>query len=141
MTYEELIELSHQHPILFYDGVCMLCNGFVNAVIKHDPDAHVKFCILQNETGIAIREQLSLGSDISTTIGVHKGEVSTHSDVLHMIVKATGGWWSVVRPLYILPKSLRDIVYNWVARNRYRWFGKSESCIIPHPDVLSRFID
>lgn len=141
MTLDELTDLSHHHPILMYDGVCNLCDAFVQFVIQHDQKGVVKFCALQNQSGTSNRERLTLGDDINTAIGLYKGKTYTHSDALYMVIKALKGWWSLLLPLYILPKSLRDIVYNWVAKNRYRWFGKADQCMMPTADVRARFID
>jgi len=141
MTLEELYDLSDRHPIVFYDGVCYLCNGFVRLVINNDRDGLVKFCLLQNDSGLSLRERLSLGSDINTTIGIYRREIYTHSDVLYMVAQSLGGWWLLLSPLYLLPKSFRDMIYNWVASNRYKWFGQSDECIVPEPSVRSRFIN
>ncbi len=140
MTIDDLKSLSHQHPILFYDGVCHLCNGFVHTVIKHDNQALIKFCMLQEEEGELISQALSLPNSLDTTIGIKEGRIYTHSDVLKMVIDTLRGKWLILKPLYILPKGLRDIIYSWVARNRYNWFGKSDQCIIPTHDIKSRFL-
>ncbi len=140
MTIEELYKSSYDHPILFYDGVCKLCNGFVQYVIQHDHKKIVKFCALQETGGLAISKYLNLSSDMNTAVGLYKGEVYSHSDVLRMIATVLGGKWLLIKPLYLFPKSMRDFVYNRVAQNRYKWFGKNESCMIPDPALLKRFI-
>lgn len=140
MTLDQIKDISNTHPIVFYDGVCNLCNGFVNHVIKSDKQAKVKFGALQNTAGQTIREYLSMTGEISTVVGMHNGIVYTHSDVLKIVAKSLGGIWWFVLPLYIIPKGLRDIVYNYIARNRYNWFGKSDQCQIPSSNIKDRFL-
>jgi len=141
MTYDELVKISHKEPILMYDGVCNLCDAFVKFVIKQDNKGVIKFCALQNQSGQSAREELTHGTDINTAIGLYNGKTYTHSDALYMVIKVLKGRWSLLLPFYILPKSFRDIVYNWVATNRYRWFGKADQCMMPTPDIRARFID
>ncbi len=140
MTLDDIKFLSHDHPILFYDGVCHLCNGFVNTVIRHDPRSIIRFCTLQNEAGQLITEELSIPQYLDTTIGIKDGQIYTHSDVLKMVIDALKGKWLLLKPLYIFPKGLRDKIYNWVARNRYGWFGQSDQCLIPNSKVSNRFL-
>ena len=140
MTVEQMIEHSKVKPIILFDGVCNLCNGFVNFVINHDKEGIVQFCALQDNGGVAIRQHLNLGDELTTAVGLWNGHIYTHSDVLGMIARSLGGFWKLVLPFYVLPKSFRDTVYNWVARNRYHWFGKSDKCRIPTPDEIHRFI-
>ena len=141
MTIDELKSLSHHHPILFYDGVCHLCNGFVNTVIEQDDQGLIKFCTLQDEAGQQVSEALSIPHALDTTIGMKDGKIYTHSDVLKMVIDTLGGKWLILKPLYVFPKGFRDMIYNWVARNRYRWFGEKDQCMIPTPDIRERFLD
>ena len=140
MTIDELKSLSYQHPILFYDGVCLLCNGFVNNVIKHDDQALIRFCMLQDEAGQLITQELSIPNYLDTTIGIKEGKIYTHSDVLKMVIDTLRGKWLLLKPLYVLPKGYRDVIYRWVARNRYKWFGHTDQCIAPTPEVSNRFL-
>ena len=140
MTSKELYEISYSHPVILYDGICRLCNGFVNFMLKLDKKKKFRFVALQDALGVAIREEMNLKGPITTVIGLKDGKTFTHSDVLHMVAIVQGGWMNLIRPLYLLPKTFRDYIYNWVARNRYGWFGKNESCYVPSSDVADRFL-
>lgn len=130
------------HPIVLFDGVCNLCDGFVQFIIKRDPKGIFRFASLQSTVG---QELLAAnGMDVkslSTVVLYEKGTFHTHSDVGLKVFRRLNGWWPVLYYLIYFPKPLRDLVYNWIARNRYRWFGKKEACMIPSPDVRARFLD
>ena len=133
---------SNQHPILLFDGVCNLCNGFVQFVIKRDPEGIFRFTALQSKAGqelLTTHQQEK--SNLSTVILLENGRVYTHSDVALRVATRLGGAWSLFSVFSIIPRSIRDHIYNWVAQNRYPWFGKKEQCMIPTPDIKARFLD
>ena len=132
---------SSKHPILLFDGVCNLCDGFVQFVIKKDPKGIFRFAALQSEVGIKVLEQYQQEkADLSTVILVDKGKIYTHSDVALQVVRHLGGLWSIFYLFVVIPRPLRDHIYNWIAKNRYHWFGKKQECMIPTPDIQSRFL-
>ena len=96
--------------------------------------------MLQEALGKELQRHLGLPDEIETVIALRDGKIYTHSDVLLLIVKELGGVWSLIRPLYMLPKSFRDMVYRWIARNRHKWFGVSQKCYVPSEEHSSRFI-
>ena len=127
---------------LLFDGVCNLCNGFVQFIIRRDPQGLVQFASLQSESGQALLRQYDLPTqEMNTVVLIKDGEVFTHSDVALTLMPALGWQWQWLRLGWLLPRSLRDGLYNWVAANRYRWFGKREACMIPTPDLKARFLD
>lgn len=129
------------HPILLFDGVCNLCNSFVQFVIQRDPEAIFRFAPLQSEIGRELSARAGLPLDeLNTVVLYHNDRFYIHSDVALQVVRRLPGFWSVLYGLNVLPKSLRDSIYNWIARNRYRWFGKRESCMMPTPDLKRRFL-
>lgn len=129
------------HPILLFDGVCNVCNTFVQFVIRHDPEAIFRFAPLQSDLGQELMTRAGFPTDeLNTVILHHEGRFYTHSNVALEVVRRLPGWWSLLYGLVIIPKFIRDAIYNWVARNRYRWFGKRESCMVPTPDVKRRFL-
>lgn len=129
------------HPILLFDGVCNLCNSFVQFVIQRDPEAIFRFTPLQSDIGRELSARAGLPLDeLNTVVLYHNDRFYTHSDVALEVVRRLPGFWSVLYGLNVLPKSLRDSIYNWIARNRYRWFGKRESCMMPTPDLKRRFL-
>lgn len=129
------------HPILLFDGVCNLCNGTVQWVIEHDPGAKFRFASLQSETGQQLLQVHHLPTgELNTVVLVDGGKAYTRSDVPLRIVGKLGGLWPILQAFYIVPKPLRNAVYDWLARNRYRWFGKKEACWLPTPELKARFL-
>ena len=128
MTLEQLQKKSDEKVIVFYDGVCNLCNGFVRFVMKRDPEKKILFCPLQDEAAQEVRKELSQELDITTVIGLAQRKYYLYSDVTFLICKTFGGVWYLLMPLKIIPKSIRDSIYHWVAKNRYKWFGQKEVC-------------
>ena len=133
---------TRTRTVLLFDGVCNVCNGFVQCVIKRDADGYYRVAALQSEVAQFLLEESGYtgSKEISTVILVEDGRVFSHSDVGLKMVSRLGGLWPVLAIFQIIPKGIRDRIYNWVARNRYRWFGKQESCMIPTPDIQQRFL-
>ena len=138
---ESLYELSEEHPIIFYDAICVLCDGFIQFTIRKDTKARFKYCMLQSKKGMDIRRSLNLPIDeITTVVALYNKEIYTHSEVLRLVINELGGMWKILLILYIFPKSIRDWGYEIVADNRYRWFGKADKCLIPNSTISDRFI-
>ncbi len=132
---------SADKPVLLFDGVCNLCNSSVQWVIEHDPGAKFRFASLQSEAGQALLRQHNLPTDeLNTVVLVDAGRAYTRSDVPLRIFGKIGGAWSLLAVFRIVPRPLRNAVYDWIARNRYRWFGKKEACWLPTPDLKARFL-
>ena len=130
-----------EHPILLFDGVCNLCNHFVQFVIQRDPEAVFRFAPLQSDIGRQLSEQAGLPLGELNTVVLYTGDqFYTHSDVALEVVRRLPGFWPLLYGFKVLPKFLRDAGYNWVAQNRYRWFGRKESCMVPTPDLKRRFL-
>ncbi len=128
-------------PIVLFDGVCNLCNGFVQQMIKVDPQAKFRFTAIQSPIGHEIMEQQGLSTAKITTVVLYdKGKIYTKSDVPLEIARLLGFPWNLAYSFIVVPKSFRNLVYDWIARNRYRWFGAQESCMIPTPALKSRFL-
>jgi predicted DCC family thiol-disulfide oxidoreductase YuxK len=127
--------------ILLFDGVCNLCNGFVQFLIKRDHRKQFLYASLQSEEAGALLEAHQLSADtLNTVVLIEDGKAYTHSDVALRVSRQLPGLWPLCYGFVILPKGFRDALYNWVARNRYRWFGKREACMIPTPELKSRFL-
>ncbi len=129
-------------PILFFDGVCNLCDGFVQWVIKRDKEAIIYYAALQSDFAqkFTAHTQLQV-SNLNTVILYHNGRFYKDSDVALELVRLLGYPWKLAYPFSLLPRIIRDSVYRWVAGNRYRWFGKKDECMIPTPALQSRFLD
>ena len=129
-------------PILFFDGVCNLCSGFVQFVIERDPESKFRFASLQSGTGQKVLRDNKLSeTNLSTVILLKDGKYFTHSDVALEMSRDMGGLWTFFYVFKIIPKTLRDKIYDWVATNRYKWFGEKESCWLPTPELQARFLN
>jgi len=128
--------------LILFDGVCNLCNGFVQFLIKRDPAGKFRFASLQSDFGRSQLIRFNLNPDLLHSVIVIEGDnVLQRSDAALRIVNQLGGPWKILTALKIFPKFLRDALYNVVARNRYKVFGKRDSCMIPTPELKARFIE
>jgi predicted DCC family thiol-disulfide oxidoreductase YuxK len=128
--------------VLLFDGVCNLCNGAVNFIIDHDPKAHFKFAALQSDYGQA--QLTTLGYDteeFDSLVLLSKGEVYIKSTAALKIARKLSGLWPVLSIFLVLPPVLRDWAYNIIAKNRYSWWGKRDSCRMPTPALRQRFME
>jgi predicted DCC family thiol-disulfide oxidoreductase YuxK len=130
-------------PILFFDGVCNFCNSSVQFIIRHDKDKKFRFASLQSELGKnAIREVTTRYKVAPDSLILHDGENwYVRSSAALYVCKILGGPWKLLFAAIIVPRFLRDAIYDVIARNRYRWFGKKDACMIPTPDVKDRFLN
>ncbi len=128
------------HDIIFFDGVCNLCNGAINFVIDRDKSKRYKFASLQSETAQTILPNPTKGLD-SIILYKESGDILFKSDAALEISKNLKGAWPILYIFKVVPRFLRDIVYNWVARNRYKWFGKRDTCRMPDPELKERFLE
>lgn len=128
-------------PVLLFDGVCNLCNSSVQWVLLHDPKGIFRFAALQSETGQALLQKAGFPGDrIESVVLVDGDRFFMRSDAVLEAARRLGGPWRLLGLFRIVPRPLRDAVYNWIARNRYRWFGRQEQCMLPRPEWKGRFI-
>jgi predicted DCC family thiol-disulfide oxidoreductase YuxK len=133
-------------PTILFDGVCNLCNGFVQFVIRHDATGSFRFAALQSAAGQALlaahgQQTLTSGAvDPDSVVLVENGRVYTHSTAVLRIAGHLGGIWRVAMVGWLLPRPWRDGLYGYVARHRYQWFGRQESCWLPTPALRARFL-
>lgn len=133
---------SFATSVVLFDGVCNLCNGAVQFIIKRDAKNRFSFASLQSEAGQARLRQFNLATDaFDTFVLVEGGKAYTRSTAALRIARRLPGAWQLLYGLMIIPKPLRDWVYGLVARNRYRLFGKQDSCMMPTPELRARFLD
>lgn len=127
--------------IVFFDGVCNLCNGAVNFLIDHDAKQRLRFASLQSEAGQAVLQKYGLPPHEYESFLLLKGDrLYQKSDAALEVARLLGGVWRGFYVLKLVPRFMRDAVYSWVASNRYRWFGKNDSCRIPTPELRERFV-
>jgi predicted DCC family thiol-disulfide oxidoreductase YuxK len=121
-----------QRNVIFFDGICHLCNGFVDAIISRDPGHHYLFAPLQGSTA----EDLLPPEDrkkLDTVIYFEAGKLYHRSAAILKIVSGLGGVYKLLAIAWIIPSPLRDILYSYVAKNRYNWFGERDFCRLPTP--------
>jgi predicted DCC family thiol-disulfide oxidoreductase YuxK len=129
-------------PLIFFDGVCNLCTGAVQFVIKRDPRHVFRFASLQSELGQQLLKQHQLPTEeFGSFILLEEGRVYTKSSAALRVAKKLNGLWPGLYAFMIVPAFVRNGVYNWIARNRYKWFGKKEECWIPTPELNDLFVD
>ena len=132
---------SQERPILLFDGVCNLCNGAVKFIIAQDPKGKYAFASLQSAVGEALLRRHNLPTQyIDTVVLVEDGKVYTRSSAGLRVAKGLGGVWALLYVFMVVPRPIRDAVYDFIARNRYRWFGRQESCMLPSPEIAERFL-
>ncbi len=127
--------------IILFDGVCNFCNSSVNKIIKHDKNNRYKFAALQSEIGKKLLEKHSIDSTIIDSIILIENDVAfIKSTAILKISKHLNGIYPLAYSFIIIPTFLRNFVYDFIARNRYKWWGKKDSCMIPTAEVKSKFI-
>jgi predicted DCC family thiol-disulfide oxidoreductase YuxK len=131
-----------QPPVIFFDGVCNLCQGAVRFVILRDRAARFRFAPLQSD---GHRAQFAVtgrvGEPMDTVILVEDGRRYERSTAALRIARHLDGVWPLLYVFIVIPRPIRDAIYRWIARHRYRWFGRQDQCMIPIPDHQSRFLD
>ena len=129
--------------IILFDGVCNLCNDSVLKVIKYDKKNTFLFTALQSETGEKILEELGINTEEVDSIILYDPKKSYHikSSAAFTVMNDYGGLWKLTQIFRILPAAFNNIFYDFIARNRYKWFGKKESCMIPTPELKAKFLD
>lgn len=128
-------------PVILFDGVCNLCNSSINFVIDRDKQHRFKFASLQSQLGEEVARSFKGNTSLDSIILYQEGKILHKSDAVLEVARHLGALWPLLYVFKILPVGFRDWVYGIIAKNRYRWFGKSESCRIPTPELRDRFLD
>lgn len=130
-----------EHPIVLVDGVCHFCQGVTKWIIKRDPKGRYHFASLQSDVAKRLLEQGRLPVDrMDTFVLIEDGKYYTRSTAALKLAKGLKFPYPLLYGFVIIPRPLRDAVYGVIARNRYRWFGKDETCMLPSPDIKDRFL-
>jgi len=130
-----------EQPIILFDGVCNFCNSSVNFVIKRNKKTFIQFAPMQTEAGQKLLKQYELpADDMQSFIFIEKGRAYTQSTGALKVCRYLNGLWPLCYGLIIVPKFIRDGVYSWIAKNRYKWFGVKMECMIPNPEIKERFL-
>jgi predicted DCC family thiol-disulfide oxidoreductase YuxK len=133
--------VSEPRSIVLFDGVCNFCNASVNFLIDRDPEGKFVFGALQSEEGLAILREHDLPEGyFDSIVLIEPDRVLTASDAVLEISRSMSGLWPLLRVFRVVPRFIRDRVYNWIAANRYSWFGKQDACRLPTPEYRSHFL-
>jgi predicted DCC family thiol-disulfide oxidoreductase YuxK len=133
--------MSDPHPVILFDGVCNLCNASVQFIINRDPKAKFKFASLQSEAGQQLLKQFNLAPDkLYSVIVVYQNKAHDRSRAALEIARRLSGLWPLFYGFIIVPPIIRNFIYDWISRNRYRWFGVRQECMMPTPDMKARFL-
>jgi predicted DCC family thiol-disulfide oxidoreductase YuxK len=127
--------------IILFDGVCNFCNSSVQFIIKRDTTGYFKFASLQSEIGQQLLEKYGVSKEIDSLIVIEKQSVYIKSSAALQISRKLTGFWSFFSILRVFPPLFRDYLYDLVAKNRYNWFGKRDSCMLPTAEMKKRFLD
>ncbi|MEO0043405.1 MAG: hypothetical protein RL329_2853 [Bacteroidota bacterium] len=135
------MEKSDLEAIILFDGVCNLCDTFVQFVLKKDKKARFRFAALQSQRGALLLKQFGLSAtEYNSVVLVESGQVYQKSAAALRILKGLGGMWTLLYAFIWIPRPIRDVLYDWIARNRYRFFGKKAECMLPTPEIRARFL-
>ncbi|WP_026778004.1 thiol-disulfide oxidoreductase DCC family protein [Polaribacter sp. Hel_I_88] len=138
-----MIEIPENKKLILFDGVCNLCNNAVLKVIKYDRKNTFVFAALQSESGKKITDYLHINTAKVDSIILYEPGVAydLKSTAALKVMKDFGGFWNITQIGFLFPESFRDFVYDFIAKNRYTWFGKKENCVIPTPELKAKFLD
>ena len=133
---------TDEHPVILFDGVCVLCSGSVRFVIARDPARHFRFASMQSPAGQAMLRELGLPLDTwESAVLIESGVAYRKSAAMLRIARHLGGWWPALAVFQAVPRFIRDWCYDRVARNRYRIFGRLDACMVPTPALKALFIE
>ena len=133
--------LRSEHPIVLFDGVCNFCNSTVNFIIKRDKNSTFHFAHLQSEITKSLLEKYQLdGKGIDSIIYIENDKVYIKSTAVLMILRYLKMPYPLLYALIIIPPFIRNAAYDFIAKNRYRWFGKHDNCIVPTDELKERFL-
>ena len=138
----ELQNLPKGKKIILFDGVCNLCDASVNYVIKHDKNDLFRFVALQSDLGQRIVKHIGINPIHIDSIILYEPEVAYYykSSAALEIAKGLNGIFTLATLFQIVPTGIRDFIYDFVAKNRYKWYGKKEACLVPSPELLAKFL-
>ena len=139
-----MAEISGEHPVVLFDGVCNVCSRTVNFIIDRDPEGTFRFASLQSEAGRRILQGLGgtiPEGDPETIVVVDRSRLYEQSGAMLRIARRMRGAWPLLTALLVVPRPLRDALYRWAAARRYKWFGKSDTCRVPTQELRARFLE
>lgn len=138
-----MIDLPPHKKIILFDGICNLCNTSVLKIIKHDKNNQFVFTSLQSDIGKQIINHIHIDTSKIDSIILYEPNVSYEikSSAILKIATNFGGIWKLTQFFFIIPCEIRDIIYDFIAKNRYKWFGKKNNCMIPTKELKAKFLE
>ena len=133
--------MNIENPLVLFDGVCNYCNATVKFAIRNDKKARLRFAPLQSPLAGELRTRYNIPAETDSVILIDNGKVYTYSDAALRICKYLDWPAKILHGFIIIPGFIRQPVYKWIARNRYKWFGKKDTCMVPTPNVKGRFLE
>ncbi len=136
-------ELPQNKKIILFDGLCNLCNSSVQFLIKRDSKDIFRFVSLQSDLGKELLSKLPIAIQKTDSIILYESEAVFYykSQAVFQIIKTLGGLFNCLLIFKLLPYSMCDVVYDYIAKNRYQWFGKKEQCLVPTSEIQSKFLN
>lgn len=136
-------EIPKDKKIVLYDGVCRFCNASVNYIIKHDKNDNFRFVSMQSALGTNILNHLGISNKNIDSIVVYQKGIAyfIKAEAIFEIVKHFGGVYKILMLFKIIPISILNSIYDYLAKNRYSWFGKNETCVVPSPNYSAKFLE
>lgn len=136
-------ELPIDKKIILFDGICNLCNASVRFVIKHDKKEVFRFVALQSELGQKIIKHIGIDIKNTDSIILYKPGIAYYykSTAAIEIANELDGFWNFTTLFKIIPLRIRDFVYDYIAKNRYQWYGKNENCLLPTLELKEKFLE
>jgi len=136
------MKLPEDKNIILFDGVCNLCNNAITFIIQRDPKDRFMYAPLQSEAGAFLLKKHNIDPEKTDSIILIKnGKAYIKSTAALHIAKGLKGGWPVLAGFLIIPNLIRNAVYDYIAKNRYKWFGKKDACMIPTPALKAKFLD
>ncbi|RYY98108.1 MAG: thiol-disulfide oxidoreductase DCC family protein [Chitinophagaceae bacterium] len=131
-----------EHPVVLFDGECNYCNSMVNLVIRLDKEARIRFAALQSAAGQRLLREHGLPGEGHQSFLLFEGRnVYDRSTAALRIVRYLPWYLQEARLFWIVPRPFRNAIYDFISRNRYKWFGRRNACMVPTPEVKARFLD
>jgi len=142
MTKSQAVDLELAAPVVFFDGVCNLCNGTIQFLLWADREERLHFASVQSVTGQRVLGKLRLpASEFETMMFFERGRIHFRSTAVLQIFRYLPWFFKIGLLFLLIPRVLRDGIYRWVAKNRYSIFGKQDHCMLPTPELATRFLD
>ncbi len=137
-----MVDIPKNKKLILFDGICNLCNNAVTKVISNDTNNIFIFAALQSEAGKEIINHLKIDVSKIDSIILYEPSISydIKSTAALKIMNDFGGIWKLSQLFWVFPESFRNFIYDYIAKNRYKWFGKKESCMIPTPELKAKFL-